>query len=81
MKSNAPGPTTWCVPSVRRRLTGPDTSYLHRGLGSSDVVDTAQSVLLSRGRHTDRGARGARVTRAGGPYRHTVMAGRTHGMS
>jgi len=29
-------------------LIGPDAAYLHRGLGSSDVVDTAQSVLLVR---------------------------------
>lgn len=64
-------------------LTGPDASYLHRGLGSSDVVDTAQSVLLVRA--TDlilealEGVR--RVTSAmASSHRYTLMAGRTHGM-
>jgi adenylosuccinate lyase len=64
-------------------LTGPDASHLHRGLGSSDVVDTAQSVLLVRAADlilkamTD--VLGVTATLAD-RHRHTVMAGRTHGM-
>jgi adenylosuccinate lyase len=64
-------------------MTGPDASYLHRGLGSSDVVDTAQSVLLVRAADTllavlrqVRGVTAALADR----YRTTVMAGRTHGI-
>ncbi len=64
-------------------LTGPEASYLHMGLGSSDVVDTAQSVLLVRAADLLLGALGdlRRVTAAlADRHRHTVMAGRTHGM-
>jgi adenylosuccinate lyase len=64
-------------------LTGPDASYLHRGLGSSDVVDTAQSVVLVRAADTLIGAlREVRTVTAAlaDRHRHTVMAGRTHGI-
>jgi adenylosuccinate lyase len=64
-------------------LTGPDASHLHKGLGSSDVVDTAQSVLLVRAADLIldaltqvRAATAALADR----HRYTVMAGRTHGM-
>lgn len=64
-------------------LTGPDASYLHRGMGSSDVVDTALSVLLVRAAdilldalHQVRGVTAALADR----YRYAVMAGRTHGI-
>ncbi len=64
-------------------LTGPDASYLHHGLGSSDVVDTAQSVLLVRAADLILEAL-AEVRRAtavlADRYRHAIMAGRTHGM-
>ena len=64
-------------------LTGPDASYLHRGLGSSDVVDTAQSVLLVRAAdlilEALAGVRGVTAA-AASVHRYTVMAGRTHGM-
>jgi adenylosuccinate lyase len=64
-------------------LTGPDASYLHRGLGSSDVVDTAQSALLVRA--ADLILKAVSDVRAvtaalADRHRHTVMAGRTHGM-
>jgi adenylosuccinate lyase len=64
-------------------LTGPDASYLHRGLGSSDVVDTALAVLLVRAAdlllEAVREVR--QVTAAlADRYRHTLMAGRTHGI-
>jgi adenylosuccinate lyase len=64
-------------------LTGPDAACLHRGLGSSDVVDTAQSVLLVRAADLIQDAltqvRQAAATLAS-THRHTIMAGRTHGM-
>jgi adenylosuccinate lyase len=64
-------------------LTGPDARYFHRGLGSTDVVDTAQNVLLVRAadlllvaleelRRT--------TARLADRHRYTVMAGRTHGV-
>lgn len=64
-------------------LTGPDASSLHLGLGSSDVVDTAQSVLLVRAAdHLLEALRRVRETTASLADRHrrTVMAGRTHGI-
>jgi adenylosuccinate lyase len=64
-------------------LTGPDASYLHRGLGSSDVVDTAQSVLLVRAADVLLGAlRDVRDITASlaDRHRYSVMAGRTHGV-
>lgn len=64
-------------------LTGPDASYLHRGLGSSDVVDTALSVLLVRAADLLlEGLSHVREVTASlaDRYRHTVMAGRTHGV-
>ncbi len=64
-------------------LTGPDASYLHRGLGSSDVVDTALSVLLVRAADLilDALAEVRRTTAAlASAHRYTVMPGRTHGM-
>ena len=64
-------------------LTGPDASSLHLGLGSSDVVDTAQSLLLVRAADLILDAlRQVRETTASLADRHrrTVMAGRTHGI-
>jgi adenylosuccinate lyase len=64
-------------------LTGPDASYLHRGLGSSDVVDTALAVLLVRAADLIlEELRAVRATTAAlaDRHRYTVMAGRTHGM-
>lgn len=64
-------------------LVGPDAAYLHRGLGSSDVVDTAQSVLLVRAADLIQDAL-SEVRQAtavlSNAHRETVMAGRTHGM-
>jgi len=62
---------------------GDDARYLHKGLGSSDVVDTAQSVLMVRAAGILAAglarlhAALATLARA---HRLTVMAGRTHGM-
>lgn len=63
--------------------TGDDARYLHRGLGSSDVVDTAQSVLLVRAAALLQEELQAVVHAAGAlaeRHRTTLMAGRTHGM-
>lgn len=62
---------------------GEDAKYLHVGLGSSDVVDTALSVLMVRAcglllaeLKTVADALG----RLAAAHRRTLMAGRTHGM-
>lgn len=63
--------------------TGPEARYLHRGLGSTDVVDTAQNVLLVRAADLllEAVADLRRVTAdLADRHRHTVMAGRTHGI-
>ncbi|MCS7234940.1 MAG: adenylosuccinate lyase [Armatimonadota bacterium] len=62
---------------------GEDARYLHRGLGSSDVLDTANAVLLVRAcdlllEELDRllGVLRELAHR----HRYTLMAGRTHGV-
>jgi len=62
---------------------GDDARYLHRGLGSSDVVDTATCVLLVRAadlllEELDGLLRAVR--KLADRHRHTLMAGRTHGV-
>ncbi|HVI85461.1 MAG TPA: lyase family protein, partial [bacterium] len=62
---------------------GADAGYLHRGLGSSDVVDTALSVLMVRAADIIVGSL-SRLHRAlaalSVAHRFTLMAGRTHGV-
>jgi len=62
---------------------GDDARYLHRGLGSSDVVDTALSALMVRAADLITGAL-ARLHQAlavlARTHKRTVMAGRTHGI-
>jgi adenylosuccinate lyase len=62
---------------------GADAGYLHRGLGSSDVVDTALSVLMVRAADIIAGSL-SRLHRAlaalAAAHRFTLMAGRTHGV-
>ena len=62
---------------------GADAGYLHRGLGSSDVVDTALSVLMVRAADIIGGSL-SRLHRAlaalAVAHRFTLMAGRTHGV-
>ncbi|HYM90664.1 MAG TPA: adenylosuccinate lyase [bacterium] len=62
---------------------GDDARYLHLGLGSSDVVDTALSVLMVRAADLI-GASLGRLHRAlaalAQKHRYTIMAGRTHGV-
>ncbi|MFQ5671114.1 MAG: adenylosuccinate lyase [Acidobacteriota bacterium] len=62
---------------------GPEARFIHYGLTSSDVVDTALSLALLRA--TDLVLEGlgqlARTTRKQAlAHRHTVMVGRTHGV-
>ena len=62
---------------------GDDARYLHRGLGSSDVVDTALSVLMVRaagliGTALERLHQALAVLAR--THKRTVMAGRTHGI-
>jgi adenylosuccinate lyase len=64
-------------------LSGPDARYLHLGLGSSDVVDTALSVITARAADLlgDEAQTVAdALTALAAAHRYTVMAGRTHGM-
>ena len=63
--------------------TGEDARYLHRGLGSSDVVDTAQSVLLVRAAALLRDEMekvAAALAELARRYPRVLMAGRTHGL-
>lgn len=62
---------------------GEDARFLHRGLGSSDVVDTATAVLLVRAvdllqAELDRLL--ASLRELADRHRYTLMAGRTHGV-
>jgi adenylosuccinate lyase len=62
---------------------GDDARHLHYGLGSSDVVDTALSVLMVRAADII-AAPVKRLSHAlaslARTHRHTMMAGRTHGV-
>ena len=63
--------------------TGAVARFLHRGLGSSDVVDTAQSILLVRAADlidADLDDLRAALRDLALRHRDTAMAGRTHGV-
>ncbi len=62
---------------------GEDARYLHRGLGSSDVVDTATAVLLVRAADlllAEVDGLLAVLRELADRHRYTLMAGRTHGV-
>ena len=62
---------------------GDEAKYVHFGLTSTDVVDTAQNLLLRRAVDfilTDLEALRASVLRLAQRYRHTPCIGRTHGI-
>jgi adenylosuccinate lyase len=68
--------------SVQERL-GPEGRFLHLGLTSSDVLDTALAVQLTQAGALLREALDAlraTVVELALRYRHTLMAGRTHGI-
>lgn len=63
--------------------TGEDARFLHLGLGSSDVVDTALSVLMVRAADlllAEIEPVADALRRLADSHRLTLMAGRTHGM-
>ncbi len=74
------------VVAFTRALTGrfgDDARYIHYGLTSTDVVDTAQNLLLVRALDlilADLGALLKVVTELAKRYRHTPTIGRTHGV-
>ena len=62
---------------------GPEGRWLHYGLTSSDVVDTAQALLMVRATDLIRDGLArlmAAVRRRAEEHRHTPIMGRTHGM-
>ena len=62
---------------------GGESKYVHYGLTSSDVVDTALSLLMKEAATiilNDIRALIAVLKEKAGEYRHTVMMGRTHGV-
>ena len=62
---------------------GPESRYLHFGLTSNDVVDTAQSLLVreaSRLILDDLAKLGEVLKRRAFEFKDTVMVGRTHGV-
>ena len=65
------------------QTVGADARYLHYGIGSSDVVDTALAVHMVRAADLITAAL-ERLYRAlaslARAHRHTLMAGRTHGI-
>jgi adenylosuccinate lyase len=68
--------------SVQERL-GPEGRFIHLGLTSSDVVDTALAVRLAEAGELLRTALDnltEAVIAAARKYRNTVMIGRTHGI-
>jgi adenylosuccinate lyase len=71
------------VDVVQDRIGGPAANWVHYGLTSSDVVDTAWSVLLVRAVDLLIGASGRlieAVRRRALEFRETPMVGRTHGI-
>jgi len=68
--------------SVAERV-GPDSRFIHMGLTSNDVVDTAQSLRLKRASKIiidDINALIKALNKKAKMYRNTVMMGRSHGV-
>jgi adenylosuccinate lyase len=71
------------VDVVQERIGGPEAAWLHYGLTSSDVVDTALSVTLTRACDhvlAALDALEASVVARAREFRTTAMVGRTHGI-
>jgi adenylosuccinate lyase len=71
------------VDVVQERIGGPAAKWVHYGLTSYDVVDTAMAVTLVRACDLVIGAVDdleATVAKRAREYRDTPMAGRTHGI-
>jgi adenylosuccinate lyase len=71
------------VDVVQEHIGGPAAAWVHYGLTSSDVVDTALAVTLVRALDLVAGAAAgleAAIVAQAHAYRDTPMAGRTHGV-
>ena len=71
------------VDVVQERIGGPDAAWLHHGLTSSDVVDTAWCAMLRDSAELIDSALGELIAALVGQaraHRDTAMIGRTHGM-
>ena len=71
------------VDVVQERVGQPEGAWVHYGLTSSDVVDTALALQLTRAADLLIGAAeqlDAALTAAAHTYRDTPMVGRTHGI-
>ncbi len=71
------------VDVVQERIGQPEGTWVHFGLTSSDVVDTAQALLLTRACDILADAAAeleATITERAHEFRDTPMAGRTHGI-
>ena len=71
------------VDIVAERIGQPEGAWLHYGLTSSDVVDTALALQLTRAADLLIGAAeelDAAITKQAHVYRDTPMVGRTHGI-
>lgn len=71
------------VDVVQERVGQPEGAWVHFGLTSSDVVDTAQALTLSRAGEVLEEAAGeleSVLTRRAHEHRHTPVVGRTHGI-
>ncbi|MGH9268982.1 MAG: adenylosuccinate lyase, partial [Acidimicrobiales bacterium] len=71
------------VDVLQQAIGGPEAEWVHYGLTSSDVVDTAQCSALAAAAGLLVDAAGALVEvlrRRAGEFRATAMAGRTHGI-
>jgi adenylosuccinate lyase len=71
------------VDVIQQRIGPPEGNWLHYGLTSSDVVDTALSALLVRAGDLLIDASGRLIEalrRRAEEFRHTPMVGRTHGI-
>ena len=71
------------VDVVQQRIGGPEASFVHHGLTSSDVVDTAWCAMLRDAATLIDSALGELVgvlVREARAHRDTPMIGRTHGI-
>ncbi|MGA1351434.1 MAG: adenylosuccinate lyase [Ilumatobacteraceae bacterium] len=71
------------VDVAQDRIGGPEAAWLHHGLTSSDVVDTAWCAMLRDAAELIDSALGALLdvlVREARAHRATVMVGRTHGI-
>ena len=69
--------------NVGENIKSEASGYLHYGLTSSDVVDTAQAVLMKQALESiigDTKNLAKILKKKANQYKSTIMAGRTHGM-